>query len=89
MSGMIRGSGQQAKAVWIVLVSYWVVGVPVALLLGFKAGLGVSVVCSFHCSPCAKWVTTSTIGQAVGWRALILYVSTCCSMDNCLLHVAV
>ena len=42
MAGMIKGSGQQAKAVWIVLPSYWVVGVPVALLLGLKTSLGVS-----------------------------------------------
>lgn len=42
MSGMIRGSGQQAKAVLIVIFSYCVVGVPVALLLGFKTSLGVS-----------------------------------------------
>lgn len=51
LTGMVTGSGQQSKAVWIVLVSYWVVGVPVALLLGFKTSLAV---CTHHLgiAPC-------------------------------------
>ena len=50
MAGMVRGSGQQAKAVGIILVSYWIVGVPLALALAFKTSLGVRVTNSCACS---------------------------------------
>ena len=41
LSGVVKGAGRQASAVPIVLFSYYCVGVPLSLLLGFQAGLKV------------------------------------------------
>ena len=60
LSGMIRGSGRQAVAAWVVIPSYWVLGMPLALVLGFKTSLGVRTILAWLCllvvwvhTPCA------------------------------------
>ena len=40
-SGVLRGAGRQALGAGINALGYWVVGVPLAAALAFKAGLGV------------------------------------------------
>ena len=46
LSGVVKGAGRQASAVPIVLFSYYCLGVPLSLLLGFQAGLKVWAVSS-------------------------------------------
>eukprot|EP00891_Asterochloris_glomerata_P005927 jgi/Astpho2/5927/Aster-02415 len=46
LSGVVKGAGRQASAVPIVLFSYYCVGVPLSLLLGFQAGLKVAGLCT-------------------------------------------
>ena len=40
-SGVLRGSGRQMLGATTNAVGYWVIGVPLAWALAFKAGLGV------------------------------------------------
>ena len=57
LSGVVKGAGRQASAVPIVLFSYYCVGVPLSLLLGFQANLKVraaaQVACCLCCTSCA------------------------------------
>lgn len=41
MMGLLRASGRQGMSAAVNVCGYYVVGVPVAWLLGFKAGMGV------------------------------------------------
>ena len=45
LTGMIRGCGRQAVAAWVVLPTYWLFGMPLALALGFHTPLGVRLCC--------------------------------------------
>ena len=40
LSGTLRGAGRQALGAYLNLFGYWVVGVPLAWLFGFRLGLG-------------------------------------------------
>jgi MATE family multidrug resistance protein len=40
LGGVLRGAGQQKMGAALNLLGYWLVALPLALLLGFRAGLG-------------------------------------------------
>lgn len=42
MSGVVRGCGQQAKGAGVNVVTYWCIGLPLAVLLAFPGQLGVA-----------------------------------------------
>lgn len=41
LSGMLRGSGRQYIGAMINFVAYYIIGIPIGVLLGFKADLKV------------------------------------------------
>ena len=72
-AGIIRGCGRFIVAAPIVVVSYWVLGMPLALFLGFKQGWGVVGGCPIRQCPghqlqCHRG-TGSSIFQVMAERA--------------------
>lgn len=57
---MIRGAGRQSLGAAVNLVAYWMLGVPFAIFLGFRAGMGVM----------GFWIgmAATTVLQGVSWR---------------------
>eukprot|EP00602_Paraphysomonas_sp_CaronLab_P011120 CAMPEP_0185039292 /NCGR_PEP_ID=MMETSP1103-20130426/36004_1 /TAXON_ID=36769 /ORGANISM="Paraphysomonas bandaiensis, Strain Caron Lab Isolate" /LENGTH=317 /DNA_ID=CAMNT_0027578123 /DNA_START=735 /DNA_END=1688 /DNA_ORIENTATION=+ len=66
-TGVIKGAGKQRVASPVVIFSYYIVGLPLAALLAFKARLGVPGLC---------W------GLTVGtWTHFLLYLLLVCRID--------
>lgn len=40
LAGVLRGAGRQSVGAWLNFVGYWLVGLPLALLLGFRMQMG-------------------------------------------------
>ncbi|KAJ4726339.1 Protein DETOXIFICATION [Melia azedarach] len=54
LAGVARGSGWQHLAVWANLVTLYLIGMPIAVLLGFKLklyakGLWIGLICGLFC----------------------------------------
>ncbi|GBF89389.1 MATE efflux family protein [Raphidocelis subcapitata] len=69
LQGVLRGAGRQLLGAGLNALGYWVLGVPFALLLGFKAGLGVV---GFWAGLCATTSSQALLQAAVvarlDWR---------------------
>ncbi|XP_072989206.1 protein DETOXIFICATION 18-like [Typha latifolia] len=63
LSGVSRGCGWQHLAAWTNLVAFYLIGMPLALLFGFKLGLHakglwMGLICGLFCQACALLVIT-------------------------------
>ncbi|PIA36623.1 hypothetical protein AQUCO_03300075v1 [Aquilegia coerulea] len=74
--GVSRGCGLQHLAAWSNLASFYVIGLPVAVLAGFKAslhvkGLWIGSMCGLFCQVCILlWITLRT-----NWKILELSIN--------------
>lgn len=68
LSGVLRGAGRQGLGATCSWLSYWLVGLPLAWLLAFRARLGVLGL-------------RTALGAAVLTQALVLHVYTATRMD--------
>lgn len=68
LSGVLRGAGRQGIGAATSWCSYWLIGLPLAWLLAFKAGLGVLGL-------------RLSLAAAVAVQALVLHVFTACRVD--------
>lgn len=63
LSGLARGCGWQQAAVYVNLATFYLIGMPIAILLGFKfelyaQGLWVGLTCGLTCQGATLWVLT-------------------------------
>lgn len=68
LSGVLRGAGRQGIGAGTSWCSYWLIGLPLAYLLAFKAGMGVLGL-------------RLSLAAAVAAQALVLHVFTACRID--------
>lgn len=68
LSGVLRGAGRQGIGAATSWCSYWLIGLPLAYLLGFKTELGVLGLRLSLAAACAV-------------QALVLFVYTACRID--------
>jgi MATE family multidrug resistance protein len=68
LSGVLRGAGRQGIGAGTSWCSYWLIGLPLAYLLAFKAGMGVLGL-------------RLSLAAAVAVQALVLHVFTACRID--------
>ena len=68
LNGLLRACGRQGVGAACNVVSYWLVGLPAAYLLGFKAGLGVR----------GLWAAPAI---SIWVQALVLHVGTATCLD--------
>ncbi|KAK9809727.1 hypothetical protein WJX73_010894 [Symbiochloris irregularis] len=73
MAGIIRGTGKQAVAVPVILVCYYVIGLPTSMLLAFRFGYGVVGLCAgqFLGTVCNS-IVYAVICIRTDWRARAL-----------------
>ncbi|KAF8364900.1 hypothetical protein HHK36_033110 [Tetracentron sinense] len=63
LSGVARGCGWQHLAAWTNLAAFYVIGMPIAILLGFNLGLytkglWIGLICGLFCQACTLLVIT-------------------------------
>lgn len=63
LSGVSRGCGWQHLTAWANLITFYFIGMPIAILLGFKTqlhdkGLWIGLVCGLFCQACTLLVIT-------------------------------
>lgn len=68
LSGVLRGAGRQGIGAATSWCSYWIIGLPLAYLLAFKAQLGVLGL-------------RLSLAVAVAVQALVLHIFTACRID--------
>lgn len=68
LSGVLRGAGRQGVGAATSWCSYWLIGLPLAYLLAFKARMGVLGL-------------RLSLAAAVAVQALVLHVFTACKID--------
>lgn len=68
LSGVLRGAGRQGIGAGTSWCSYWIIGLPLAYLLAFKANMGVLGL-------------RLSLAAAVAVQALVLHVFTACRID--------
>lgn len=69
MSGVAAGAGKQAKGFVINIASHWVLAIPAALLLGFRAHLGVEgLYLGVTLGPMAQAVFFSVLVWRLDWK---------------------
>ncbi|PKU75909.1 protein DETOXIFICATION 19 [Dendrobium catenatum] len=66
LSGVSRGCGLQHKAAWTNLVTFYIIGLPLVLLFGFKLGLydkglWLGLICGLFCQACTLLVIINRI----------------------------
>ncbi|KAF9610579.1 hypothetical protein IFM89_023373 [Coptis chinensis] len=77
LSGVSRGCGWQHLAAWTNLAAFYVIGMPIAILLGFKVhlytkGLWIGLICGLFCQAC----TLLLITLRTNWTKLELSVTS-------------
>ncbi|XP_043701906.1 protein DETOXIFICATION 18-like isoform X2 [Telopea speciosissima] len=75
LSGVSRGCGWQHLAAWTNLATFYGVGMPIAVLLGFKTGLHakglwIGLICGLFCQSCSLLVIT----VRTKWEKINLFV---------------
>lgn len=68
LSGVLRGAGRQGVGAATSWCSYWIIGLPLAYVLAFKANMGVLGL-------------RLSLAAAVAVQALVLHVYTSCRID--------